>query len=94
MNEFMSSTSEQLRDIERAVAENDCATIRRRAHAMRTSAATVGAMRLAAMAVDLEALAAVEPCAGMEQICATLMTELARVGRALDHLSPTKTQGA
>jgi signal transduction histidine kinase/CheY-like chemotaxis protein/HPt (histidine-containing phosphotransfer) domain-containing protein len=94
MHEFMSSTSEQLRDIERAAAENDCATIRRRAHAMRTSASTVGAMRLAAMALDLEALAAVEPCAGMEQICATLMTELARVGRALDRLSPTKTQGA
>jgi two-component system sensor histidine kinase/response regulator len=93
MIEFMSSTTELLRDIARAAQETDCATIRRRAHALRSSALTVGATRLGAMAADLEARASLEPCAGMEQIGATLMTEFARVVRALNHLLPMKTLG-
>jgi signal transduction histidine kinase/DNA-binding response OmpR family regulator len=90
MQEFISSTSELLADIVRAVGEKDCVTIRRRAHALGASASTVGATRLAVMAADLEAHASAQACAGMEELGASFMAEFARVERALNHLSPAK----
>jgi HPt (histidine-containing phosphotransfer) domain-containing protein len=92
MHEFISSTSELLADIGRALREKDCVTIRRRAHALGASASTVGATRLAAMAADLEANASAEARAGMEELGAAFMTEFVRVERALNHLAPAKAQ--
>jgi CheY-like chemotaxis protein/HPt (histidine-containing phosphotransfer) domain-containing protein len=91
LKEFISSTSVLLDDMGRAVADGDHDTIRLRAHALGSTAATVGATRLAAMAAELEACASAEAPSGMERMHAMLVTEFARVGRALELLSPAKT---
>ncbi len=91
LKEFISSTSVLLDDMGRAVADGDHDTIRLRAHALGSTAATVGATRLAAMAAELEACASAEAPSGMERMHAMLVTEFARIGRALELLSPAKT---
>jgi len=93
MSEFVSSTSQLLEDIARAEAEHDWMTIKRRAHAMRSSAATVGATRLAAMAADLESHAAAERRASpersaeLQQLAATLKREFGYVRTAMERLA-------
>jgi signal transduction histidine kinase/DNA-binding response OmpR family regulator len=87
MMDFTSSTEQLLGDISRAAAEGDWLTIKRCAHALRSSASTVGATRLAAMSADLEARACAEPRSEMEQAGVPLRIEFERVQHALDHLS-------
>jgi HPt (histidine-containing phosphotransfer) domain-containing protein len=100
MDEFMSSTSELLDDITRAAAEHDWMTIRRRAHALRSSAATVGANRLAALAADLELRAAAERRASpersaeMQALSTALQAEFGYVRRALARLADANTFSA
>jgi signal transduction histidine kinase/DNA-binding response OmpR family regulator len=97
MDEFMSSSSQLLDDITRAAAEQDWTTIRRRAHAMRSSAATVGANRLAALAANLESRAAAERRASpehsaeMQTLGAALQAEFDYVRRALQRLADVNT---
>jgi signal transduction histidine kinase/DNA-binding response OmpR family regulator len=87
MMDFTTSTTQLLGDISRAAAEHDWLTIKRRAHALRSSASTVGATKLAAMSADLEARACAERCSEMEQAGVVLRIEFERVQHALDHLS-------
>jgi HPt (histidine-containing phosphotransfer) domain-containing protein len=89
MSEFVSSTSQLLEDIARAEAEHDWMTIKRRAHAMRSSAATVGATRLAAMAADLESHAAAERRASPES-----SAQLQRLAATLQGRVRIRPQGA
>jgi signal transduction histidine kinase/DNA-binding NarL/FixJ family response regulator len=90
MIDFLASTTDLLADIARAELEHDWLTVKQRAHAMRSSTATVGATRLAAMAADLEARATPEQCADLEPLVATLHTEFERVRVALDQLAKEK----
>ena len=93
MGEFVSSTSQLLEEVARAEAQHDWVTIKRRAHAMRSSAATIGAMRLATMAAALESLAAADRSASPERavqvqaLAATLQAEFAFVRQALERLA-------
>jgi signal transduction histidine kinase/DNA-binding response OmpR family regulator len=97
MSEFVSSTSQLLEDIARAEVERDWMTIKRRAHTMRSSAATVGATRLAAMAAELEAHAAAERRASpersaeLQQLAATLKREFGYVRTAMERLADAYT---
>jgi CheY-like chemotaxis protein len=96
MSEFISSTSQMLDDIARAQAEHDSMTIKRRAHAMRSSAATVGANRLAALAAELESRAASErraspeSSAQLQRVAATLQAEFGYVRKALERIGDAK----
>jgi HPt (histidine-containing phosphotransfer) domain-containing protein len=89
----VSSTSQLVEDIARAEAERDWMTIKRRAHAMRSSAATIGAMRLAAIATDLESLAAADRRASpdgsaeLQIMAAKLQAEFGFVRQALERLA-------
>jgi signal transduction histidine kinase/DNA-binding NarL/FixJ family response regulator len=94
MTDFVSSTTDLLGDIAKAELEHDWLTIKRRAHAMRSSTATVGATRLAAMAADLEARASPEQCADLEPFVTTLFTEFDRVRVELEQLQGKKTTAA
>lgn len=94
MTDFLSSTTDLLGDIARAELEHDWRTIKRRAHSMRSSTATVGATRLAAMAADLEARASPEQCADLEPFVTTLCTEFDRVRVELEQLQGKKTTPA
>jgi two-component system sensor histidine kinase/response regulator len=97
MSEFVHSTSQLLEDIARAEVEHDWMTIKRRAHAMRSSAATVGATRLAAMAADLEAHAAAERrasperAAQLQRLAGSLKREFAYVRTALERMADAYT---
>jgi signal transduction histidine kinase/CheY-like chemotaxis protein/HPt (histidine-containing phosphotransfer) domain-containing protein len=96
MSEFVSSTSQLLQDIARAEAEHDWMTIKHRAHAVRSSAATVGATRLAGIAADVESYAAAERRASpersaqLQQLTATLQLEFGYVRNALERLADAR----
>jgi two-component system, sensor histidine kinase and response regulator len=96
MSEFISSTSQLLDDIARAEADHDSMTIKRRAHALQSSAATVGANRLAALAADLESRAASErrtspeSSAQLQRLAATLQAEFGYVRKALERIGDSK----
>jgi len=87
MADFTSSTAQLVGDISRAAAEHDWLTIKRCAHALRSSASTVGATRLAAMSADLEARACAERCSEFGQAAVALQIEFERAQQALDQLS-------
>lgn len=51
---FLKSADDLLREAREALAEGDAQVVRRVAHTLRSSAATVGALRLAALAKEAE----------------------------------------
>jgi CheY-like chemotaxis protein len=93
ISEFSSSTAQLVADVTDAARRGDGAAMANRAHTIRSSAATMGALKLAALAAGLEAL--VSGHAGrfdapaeanamrseFNRVCAAL-DELARAGKA------------
>jgi HPt (histidine-containing phosphotransfer) domain-containing protein len=94
LEDFLSSSRQSLGDMSRAAVEHDWRTIKRQAHALRSSAGAVGATRLAALAADLESRANSDRVANIEEFVATLAMEFERVRCALKRLSDLETRAA
>jgi signal transduction histidine kinase/DNA-binding response OmpR family regulator len=94
VREFLSSTATTIADIARAAAAADAETIRRRAHTLRSSTATLGATRLAALAQALDTREASESPAESQRLCAALALEFEQVKDELERLaSPVLRHG-
>jgi signal transduction histidine kinase/DNA-binding response OmpR family regulator len=87
VTEFLTSTTQLIEDIGRAAAQRDAVTIKRRAHTLRSSSATVGALRLSALATDLETRAGAEGFCDFESVAGPLQIEYQHVREALAGLS-------
>ncbi len=87
VQEFLSSTATTIGDISRAVESGDAATIKRRAHTLRSSTASLGAVNLASLAQALDSQAASESPAESQRLCNALAKEFERVREELVSLA-------
>ena len=84
--EFTTITTHLLEDISRAAEQRDRNTIQLRAHTLRSSASSVGAAPLSALAAALEESASREGFADFGNASMPLQTEFSRARAALDSL--------
>ena len=85
--EFTSSTEHLIRDIVAAALQQDAQTVKFRAHTLRSSSASVGALDLSRLAADLEAGVSAAQFADWPAVAPTLQAEFARVVPALQRLA-------
>jgi HPt (histidine-containing phosphotransfer) domain-containing protein len=92
--EFLTSTERLIDDMARGARDNDPTTVRRRAHTLRSSAASLGALYLSSLAAELDteltAATAVDGAAAVAAVAAVakLYVEFARVRAALQRIEP------
>lgn len=84
--EFTTITTHLLEDISRAAEQRDRNTIQLRAHTLRSSASSVGAAPLSALAAALEECASREGFADFGTASMALQTEFLRARAVLDSL--------
>jgi len=94
VGEFLSSTAKFIDDIAQAAAVRDAATIRSRVHSMHSSCVTIGALRLAELATQLDVKAAARGCDGCSAAADALRTEFQNVRAALRGLAGGAAEAA
>ena len=78
---FIANSRTALTGVETAVSANDCPSLRRLAHSLKSSSAYLGAMRLSQLCAELERVA----LEGDARTCAVLAREMAREFDRAEH---------
>jgi HPt (histidine-containing phosphotransfer) domain-containing protein len=82
---FIESTENMVKALPIAVQEHDSSELIRLVHSIKSASANVGAMRLSALAKEMEALARAEELNNAETRIAQLEMEFIRVRAALEN---------
>jgi CheY-like chemotaxis protein/signal transduction histidine kinase/HPt (histidine-containing phosphotransfer) domain-containing protein len=85
---FLSDAPGKLEQLREAVAHREMATVQQLAHALKSSSANIGAMRLSGLARELEALGRAGTPDGAQHCFDSLAAEYARVHVALQAVCP------
>jgi HPt (histidine-containing phosphotransfer) domain-containing protein len=93
VGEFLTSTARLVAEVEAAARRFDAATIATLGHTLRSSAATLGAMRLETLAANLEGLGR-ERSDGLEAAADSLATEFKRVCATLEQIKCANSAAA
>ena len=90
---FLTTGEGLLADMRRAVDERDAVTLSRAAHSLKSNARQFGALALAAMARDLEALGQANSLEGAADKIAQMATEFAAIRPAVEALASGRPPG-
>jgi signal transduction histidine kinase/DNA-binding response OmpR family regulator len=83
---FLRTTPDQIRELRQVIGRADAGAVRTTAHSLKSTSATLGATRLAALCKDLEDKARSGNLDGAAAACESIEAEYDRVARALESL--------
>ncbi|MCA9669642.1 MAG: Hpt domain-containing protein [Myxococcales bacterium] len=84
---YLDDTPKRIADVDEATGARDLERLRRAAHTLKSSSASVGALKLSQMSATLERVTYEDPDAAFDAACASaLRGELDRVQRELEAL--------
>jgi HPt (histidine-containing phosphotransfer) domain-containing protein len=81
---YLGETPAHLESLQKACAEDDCDTMRKAAHSLKSSSANVGAHKLSAMALKLEAQCKNNSSRNADKAVTDIITEYERVKAVLE----------
>ena len=92
IGKYLTSSQQLIETMRVAVPQHDAATLHRTAHSLKSSSATLGALRLAALCKEAEAMGRTNTLEGMLSLWERLEAEYTLVQAALtDELNQVRT---